>query len=164
MGRQSGGIRGNIRSSAWTQPSATPQLSYASDKEQFKAYRNTAKKAAKKQNNTRIEKGQSYTGRIFYGSNEKDAVFAHTYTQAEVDAATMLGGILPTLKGGEYEPVNTQRENYKEKMKKYGVRHFTAYNVKINGKKFILKCEVKKDKDKNRLCEYPYSLKERSEG
>ena len=140
------------------------ELSFASDKERFKAVRKAYRDEMLARDNVEIDSANIYTHHLFYGNNEKRTVLSHTFTQSELDAAKQLQDLLPTLKDGRYIPVDMSRPNYKEKMERFGIRNFVCYDVTINGDVFELKCSVRKDSgNHNRVKEFPYSFKKKKD-
>ena len=94
------------------------------------------------------------------GSDDMRCILQHAFTSDELDAAAALHSKLAGLKNGKYIPIDTSRENYKAKMTKYGIRHFVAYDIEIDGKKYVLKCRAVRKH--NLMEEHPYSLKEKN--
>ena len=103
---------------------------------------------------------QYYTKHVYCSHNDLEAVIAHAYTAEEVVAVRDLLNQLPSLKNGKYLPIDTSRGNYKKKIVD-GVKHFTEYEVTINGEKYSLKCEAKKVGNGQYLEERPYSLRKK---
>ena len=99
-----------------------------------------------------------YTGRLFFGKNEREHILEHLYDADEIVAARKIHEILMSLKGGKYDPLNWNRPNASRKFDE-GIPHFTAYTINIDGVDYVLKCEVKRDK--KGIAEYPYSFKKK---
>ena len=117
--------------------------------------------AAMKQTPSMTLNGKGYyTGKLYYGDDQKEAIVSHCFTTFEIEVAKRLEEMLPKLKNGKYEPVNMQRKNYRKKQNE-GVLHFTVYEFEYGLHTYELKCEaVKKNRWRN-VVECPYSLKEK---
>ena len=141
---------------------ATPELSVATDREAFNAARRGIKAEMLMREKVEIYSKRLYSHTLIYGNNQKRCILGHCFDQGELNAAQKLQDLIPTLRDGKYLPIDMSRRNYREKMERFGVRNFVAYNLDIDGITYVLKCEAKYHH--GRIAEYPYSIKkERSQ-
>lgn len=113
-----------------------------------------------------VDKGRNYyTHRMVMDKESRRAVAHHLFDKDEVEAFRQLRSLLPRIGNGKYVPIDMDRANYKEKMRKWGVLHFVRYDIEIGGVGFVLKTEVTRDRgNRNFVIERPYSLKKKKEG
>lgn len=97
----------------------------------------------------------------FFGLHTRNLRQVKPFDSDEIRAVDEIRDVLARVKGGVYEPINTNRPNYKEKLTRWGVKHFVRYDIEINGIPFELKMEAKQDKSHNKMYEHPYSLKKK---
>lgn len=97
-----------------------------------------------------------YTGHLYFGKREFKRIKEHCFNALELEVASKLHNFLPKLENGEYMPINTGRKNYKRKLNE-GTLNYTAYEILYEGDVYVLKCQVRRDRQ--HVCEYPYSFK-----
>lgn len=134
-------------------------FTYRSDKEMFKIRKAQVSSELRSAGGLDLRQGNFYTQHFYMGSEDIKCVLQHAFSSEELDAAAKLYQIIPQLHDGKYLPIDTSRPNYKRKMTAFGIRHFVAYEVNIDGKNYVLKCKA--IRDHNTMYEYPYSLKEK---
>lgn len=128
-----------------------------SNRKELRQYQSDERIIAK-QNPTFSDKGNNYyTKHMYCGSKDMNCLIGHAFTAEEVVACRYVRDLLPTLKNGKYLPIDTSRGNYRRKQTQ-GVKHFTEYDVEINGEKYVLKCEAIKINGAKHLSEHPYYL------
>lgn len=139
------------------------QINPDKDRSLFKKIRKATERSIKSDGKFFNKDKRLYSGRIYFGNSEKEAVMSHCYDGVEIKASEQLQKLLPTLRNGKYEPINMNRKNYKKKIES-GVLHFTSYEIEIDGETFILKCEaIRNLSDHNYIYEHPYSIKRKKE-
>ena len=136
-----------------------PAFTLYTDKAAFKARKSQVLGTMRNSGKVELSSRNFYTGNFYMGSDDMRCLLQHAFTSDELDAAAVLHSKLAGLKGGKYLPVDTNRENYKAKMTKYGIRHFVAYDIEIDGKTYVLKCKAVRYH--GLMEERPYSLKEK---
>ena len=135
-------------------------ITAGNNKPVLRQYQAQARQNAKSTPNYSNKSDQYYTKHVYCSHNDLGTVIAHAYTAEEVVAVRDLPNQLPLLRNGKYLPIDTSRGNYKKKIAD-GVKHFTEYEVTINGEKYILKCEAKVVNGAKYLTEHPYSLRKK---
>lgn len=131
------------------------------NKAEWKALKKQAKRETKGYApGIRYDKEHFYTHHYSMSAEDRQCLFAHCYTEDELEAVKQLPELLYKLGKPRYEPLNTRRPNIRKKIGK-GVIHFVVYEFEINGKMFVFKTEAVKNKHGRFVIERPYSLKEK---
>lgn len=131
------------------------------NKAEWKELKKQAKREAKGYTpGIRYNKERFYTHRYTMSAEDRQCLFAHCYTDDELEAVKQLPELLYKLGKPRYEPLNTQRPNIRKKIEG-GAIHFVVYEIEINGKMFVFKTETVKNKHGRFVIERPYSLKEK---
>ena len=135
------------------------EITVHNNKEEFRRLQKEVRQELKQHGKIEIKSPNIYSKRLFFGKEERNSVVGHCFDETELNAIRKLPRLLQKLKNGRYEPINTNRLNYKTKMKN-GMRNYVVYEIKIEGKIFELKCYAQRAKRiHNKIFEHPYSLK-----
>lgn len=131
------------------------------DKPAFRQLQNETLNYMKQQGRVSLKNDNLYSKRLYYGSDEMKNIVKHCFDNEELNVAKNLHKILPKLKNGKYDPINTKRANYKIKMREKKFRNYVRYEFEYEGKSYELKCAAIRSKRSRHgyIIEHPYSLK-----